>query len=251
MDGLMEEDKKATKSEDKILEKALQRFSDSEDGWSENREEALEDLKFARLGEQWPEDVKAQREKDSRPCLTINKLPSFIRQVVNDARLNSPTIKVHPVDDFSDVDTAEVLDGIIRNIEAISNADQAYDKALEDAVTCGFGYFRVSVDYSYDDAFDMDLKIERIANPLSVYADPHSMAVDATDWTYCFLVEEMSEEAFKATYPNAEMASFDDGYTDSWFSDETVRVAEYWSREEIDVELLLLSDGSTLHKDQY
>ena len=37
--------------------------------------------------------MQAQRARDRRPCLTINKLPSFIRQVVNDARL-SERVKV-------------------------------------------------------------------------------------------------------------------------------------------------------------
>ena len=105
--------------------KQFQRCQDAED---ENRRVALEDIKFSRMGEQWPDEVETQRRKERRPCLTINKLPAFIRQVVNDARQNKPSIKVHPVDSGADVKTADVINGLIRNIEYTSNADVAYDR---------------------------------------------------------------------------------------------------------------------------
>jgi len=237
---------------EKLLSKAKKQFSQAQDAWSENRQAALEDIKFARMGEQWPEEIKRQRELEGRPCLTINRLPTFIRQVVNDARLNSPSIKVHPVDDNSDPETAEVVNGIIRNIEASSNASVAYDHALESAVTCGEGFFRINMDYAYDDSFLMDLSIERIANPLSVYFDPNSMEVDASDWTYCFVIEEMSHDEFKSSYPNAEISDWDsDSSHEGWVTEDTVRVAEWWTREEVDTEIFLLSNGMTINQEQY
>ena len=36
------------------------------------------------------EEIKKQREKEGRPCLTINRCPSFAKQVLNDARQNRP-----------------------------------------------------------------------------------------------------------------------------------------------------------------
>jgi hypothetical protein len=53
----------------------------------------------------WPSSGRSDpqdRELEGRPCLTINRLPSFIRQVVNDARQNKPSINVHPVDSHAD-----------------------------------------------------------------------------------------------------------------------------------------------------
>jgi hypothetical protein len=87
---------------------------------------------------------------------------SFIRQVVNDARQNKPAIKVHPNDSKADPETAEIYDGVIRNIEYTSSADVAYDTAIENAVSGGFGYWRIGMDHSHDDAFDMDLTINRV-----------------------------------------------------------------------------------------
>lgn len=83
----------ATKVKDDAFCEALELFRQSKECWADNRARYVEDVTFARLGEQWPEKVKAEREKDGRPCLTINKLPAFIRQVVNDARQNKPDRK--------------------------------------------------------------------------------------------------------------------------------------------------------------
>lgn len=249
-------DKKSKKAEDeKIIKRALKAFKACEEADSDNRERALEDLRFARLGEQWPEKVKKDRAKEGRPCLTINTMPSYIRQVVNDARQNKPAIKYHPVDDKADVQTAKILDGIIRHIEANSRADIAYDTAIDHACSMNAGYIRVDVDYTRNDSFDLDIKIERIANPLTVYGDPYNPCPDGSKWNLAFVSETISEEEFTKRYPEAEKISFkEDGSSDEeklWFDDEAIRVAEFWERKEVDITLLLLSNGEVLTEERF
>ena len=53
---------------------------------------------------------------------TINKPPSFIHQITGDQRQNKTSIKIHPVDDRADEETAEIIQGLIRHIEYSSNA---------------------------------------------------------------------------------------------------------------------------------
>ena len=240
---------------DQTLSDAKQAFQLAYDAESDNREAALDDLRFARLGEQWPEQAKHQRETDGRPCLTINRMPTFIRQVVNDARMNKPAIKCHPADDVADPATADILNGLIRNIEYTSNAEVAYDTAMEYAVTMGFGYWRVGIDYAHDDSFDLDIRIERIANPFSVYGDPHSTSADSSDWDSAFVVDRMSKEAFRSRYKGAEEVNWDElGYgdlVDPWVEDEELLVAEYWSRSEVVRPIVKLSDGSIMEADLY
>lgn len=234
----------------KDAKKAFQRASEAE---SKNRQNWLDDVRFARLGEQWPEAVRKQRESEGRPCLTLNRLPAFIRQVTNDARQNSPSIKFHPVGDGADQATAKVLDGLTRNIEYTSNADVAYDTALENAVTGGFGYFRISTDYAADDAFDQDIRIERIPNPLSVYGDPLSFGADSADWNSAFITEMWDAEAFRKAWPGASESDFDADSRDhpNWYSGDQVRVAEYWTREEVPAKLLRLSNGMVMFEAEY
>lgn len=238
-----------------ILKDACNQFDECVQAEADNRAEALDDLRFARLSEQWPDAVKKQREREGRPCLTVNRLPSFIRQVVNDARKNKPSIKVKPVDDSADIETAEVLNGLFRNIEYISNADVAYDTAVDFAVSCGFGFLRVDMDYAHDDTFDMDVKIMRVANPFSIYGDPFSESADSSDWMRAFVVDRMSKEDFRRKYNGAEEVDWDGiGYTSlhaPWAEDGVIQVAEWWRREEVSRKLVQLSDGSILDARQY
>ncbi|MBK7892894.1 MAG: hypothetical protein IPJ84_19180 [Bdellovibrionales bacterium] len=130
---MQSEKENQNQDDEKILEIARARFDLAAEAEREVRELALEDLKFG-AGEQWDLRDKDQRELDRRPCLTINRLPQFIRQIVNDQRQNRPSVKVSPVDDKADIETAKILQGIIRHVENSSDADVAYDTAFDSAV---------------------------------------------------------------------------------------------------------------------
>lgn len=232
-------------SDNDILKTALKQFKRAEDNESDNRKAFREDIRFARLSDQWPDTVKKQRESDQRPCLTINKVAPVIRQVVNDSRQNRPAITVRPVDSQADKDTADIITGLIRNIEQTSDADIAYDTAIDNAVSGGFGYFRVNLDYANDidpagdltqldaSAFEKDIRLERIVNPLSVYGDPDSTSASSDDWNVAFVTEDMTKEDFTARYPKANLDSFQgtDEQRPEWINEKSVRVAEYWTRE--------------------
>jgi len=238
---------------DRIIKDALERFDHSQSGSSHNREHALEDIRFARLSEQWPAEIVKQRRLEGRPCLTVNRLPSFIRQVVNDARQNKPGLNVVPVDGGADYDTAQIIAGLLRAIERGSNAGVAYDTAIEHAVTAGFGFFRVTTDYCHGETFDQECRIERVPNPLSVHWDTNSTAFDASDWEYAFVSDDLTEAEFKRRYPKAKPVSFEAGHGDDalndWVGQNKVRVAEYWLRTEKKRKIVLLSDGSVMKLD--
>jgi hypothetical protein len=238
---------------DALLRDALDRFRASEDGSAEIRKQALEDIEFARLGKQWPDEVVRMRKLEGRPCLTINRLPSFIRQVVNDARQNKPAMAVHAVDGGADYQTAQVLGGLLRSIERASNAGVAYDTAIEQAVTGGFGFFRIVTDYAHEDSFDIEARIERVPNSMSVHWDTNSLAFDASDWEYAFVSDMLTEREYKKAYPKADPVDFDAGLGDDdayWRADNTVRVAEYFLRVERERKIVQLSDGRVIRREE-
>lgn len=242
-------------SDDDILEEARGAFQLAADAEAENRREALDDLRFARLGQQWPDKVRREREQEGRPCLTINRLPTFIRQVVNDARQNKPAIAVHPVDGGSDPETAEIFNGLIRHIEQSSDAEVAYDTALDFAVTSGVGYFRINTRYAADDGFDQDIAVERVANPFSIYGDPEGTAADSSDWNTAFVVDSLPRAAFEARWKGAEAVDWtgdDPGrQATEWLDGDRVTVAEYWRRERVTRTILALSDGQIVEEAVY
>src|SRR4051812_31492607 len=237
---------------DALLAQARKDYERCRDAWHRNQENAREDLRFARLGEQWPAEMEQQRKRENRPCLTFNKMPAFIRQVVNDARQNKPGIKVHPQDSGADRRVAEIYDGLIRNIEAASDADVAYDTAIEHAVGQGFGFWRINTRYTCDDAFDQDIVVERVSNPFTVYGDPRSTAADSSDWNVAFVITTMRREAFERDYPEAEKTNWEFDFADcpEWLDGEDVVLAEYWTREKVSREIVALSDGSVVELDE-
>ncbi|MES9819101.1 MAG: portal protein [Candidatus Thiodiazotropha sp.] len=237
---------------DREVKEAQERFALAAEMESANRATALEALRFAKLGEQWPKALRKKREAEGRPCLTLNRMPTFTRQVVNEARQLRPSIQVHPVDGGADVATAEVYSGIIRNIEYTSNAEVAYDTAFEHAVTCGYGYWRVALDYASDDAFELDIRIERIPNIFSVYGDPHSLSADSSDWRDAFVLDALPLEEFKRRYPRERAVDWP--VTEPQqprTSRAEVLLAEVWARSEQEGVVLKLSDGTVLDEGVY
>ncbi len=238
-------------SERDRLKDAEEAFKRSVDAESENRTRALEDVRFARLGEQWPDSVRRQREIDGRPCLTINRLPAFARQVVNDARQNRPQTNITPVDSQSDPKTAEILSGIVRHIERNSDADVAYDTAVEWAIYSGFGYWTVEADYASDDGFEQELFLRRVANPFSIYGDPDSEAADSSDWKCAFQVTTLTEDAFEQEWGKREKASWgSEALGDDKEDEGHVRIAKWWEVERETKKLVMLSNGAAVLEDE-
>jgi hypothetical protein len=240
---------------DDILKEAQEAFETIAEHEDANRRAWEEDVDFALNEKQWPDKILKDRELEGRPALTINKLATMGRQVVNDARQNKPGITVHPADSDADPETAEIFNGLIRNIEVCSNAEVAYDTALEHAVFGGYGYFRINTAYTSDDTFDQDIVIERIANPLSVYGDCYSTSADSADWNTAFIVDTMTQDQFEGQYKNAKAVDWkSDAWRDvapPWMDGDMVMVAEYWKREEIPSAIVLLSDQSIVEADVY
>ena len=219
------------------------------DADSTNRAEALMDVKFA-AGDQWPVEIQNSRNLESRPCLTINKIDAYIRQVTNQQRMQRPRIKVHPVNNLADYKIAQVIEGITRHIEVNSNADTAYDTAFDYAVRMGWGYWRVNTRYVSESSFDQEIYIDTIDNPFTVYFDPNSILPDGSDAERCLITTVMDKKIFREMYPGADdganfqqRSTGDD--TASWITKEDIRVAEFFYIERERAKLYLLSDGTS------
>jgi len=218
-----------------------------------NRSEALEDLKFA-SGDQWPTEIQNSRNLEARPCLTINKIDPYIRQVTNQQRQARPRIKVHGTNTSANEKLAEILTGVIRHIEVNSDADQAYDTAFDYSVRMGWGYFRVITDYIRDDSFDQEIYIRPIDNPFTVYFDPNSILPDGSDADRCLITTVIEKKIFQEMYPDADLGSFtyrgtgDDSA--EWIMKDDIRIAEYFYTERKAAKLVQLSDGTSVYKDE-
>lgn len=242
----------AKKPKDEIIKTAHKRFALAASAESDCRKQRADAIRFSRLMDQWPDAVKKDRQTPGaeRPMLTIPRHFQFRNQIINEIRANSPSIKVRPVGDDANDETAEIIQGVIRHIQDQSSAETAYDTACEAQVDGGLGYFRILTDYIDSDSFDQDIFIKRVEDPFKVYCGPY-VEPDGSDMCWAFIVTEVQREDFEAEYPDVNTANWRDGGTgDAWYSDDTVRVAEYFELSEQPAELIRIVDGTEGFKDE-
>lgn len=238
-----------------------ERFDVMVTAWATNRDQAINDDKFVG-GDQWEEVIRKEREEEGRPMLTYNLLLTFCNQIVNRTRQEWPQLRVKPVQGdigalkrvanvagTRDYSMAEVMMGIIRNIEHISRADHAYITSLEHSVQHGFGFFRAQPIYTRNDTFEQEIRIYRIKNSYSVLIDPTAQEVDYSDMQDCFIHTMINRDQFERRWPDAKATSFESneqGNTyEGWYDREMLRIAEYFWIDYRQDDVLLFNDGST------
>ena len=84
---------KSRVQDEELLRIAKERALNGEAYWEKNWEEGKDDLNFL-AGKQWAEEVKQERERDGRPTLVNNVLPTYVYRIVGDQRQNDTVIKV-------------------------------------------------------------------------------------------------------------------------------------------------------------
>jgi hypothetical protein len=233
-----------------VLELAKKRYKVAVEGWREVYTFAKADLDFMsdKPGAQWDDKEFSNRQQVGRPAPQIDQLTQFKHQVVNDIRMNTPTINVIPSNLDSDPETAEMLSGRIKAIEYKSNADSAYDTAVDFSVGCSVGFIRVDRQYVDDESFDQELCIKRVVNPLAIYIDPNSIEPDGSDAKYGFVIQEISIDDFKKKWPDANPVTFGDSSfiesSQTMASDAMINIVEYFTIDEDEQEYGLMPDGS-------
>lgn len=223
-------------------------YGEAQEGAAESHKNYIADLKFSSSNDHWLEEVKQQRGRD-RPALTFNRLNGVIKQIIGDYRQNKLAIKVRPAGGDASEDIAEILAGIIRNIESVSNADLAYTNAFECSLRGGLGFFRIIPVYDGDDSFDQDLRIQPVMNPLAVLFDPNARLPTREDAEYCFISDMVAKDEFKRLYPGKDTTPFEGDESSGWRVGESIRVAELFEKERYSVRLGAFSNGIVVEID--
>ena len=228
-------------SEKDIWTEARDRLQISTQAESTNRSDAKIALEF-REGDQW--DKKSTTVSEDEPELTINLTDALCMRVENNIRQQRPRGKCHPVGDGADVETAEVINGIMRHVETRSEASVAYDGAASSALTCGWGYFRMIAEYVHPKSFEKDLRILPIRNRFTVNMDPGAIMPAGQDQGWCLISVMMKRNEYRRRFPRAPNVNWEDiGNADTrieWEDKEDVRVAEYFRVREIPSRLYLI-----------
>lgn len=229
-------------SDAELVRVAKKRFKRCQDWEVTARARWIEDVKFYNGDSdnmyQWPQAVQNGRNfgaDDARPCLTINKTAQHVDQITNDARQNKTSVKIKPVGNEATYEAAQVIEGIVRHIEYISDGQSQYTHARSGQVQGGIGYLRVSTDYADEETWDQEIYVKAVPDPLSIYLDPDYQEPDASDARFAFAFADMPRDEFELQYPKYK-DSFPAtalGNDDGWIAEKHVRVADYWYRNEV------------------
>lgn len=237
----------------KLIRERMTLAHEAED---KHNERAAEDLLFLTGPGQWPDVERQSREAEGRPVLTFNLCSQAVERVKAQVRDMNPAIRVKAADSTSDEKIAEIYEGLVRHIEATSQATAVYEATGESAAACSMGYFRIRTVYCEGDTFDQEIIVERIYNPFSSFPDPMAKHPTRKDARYWFLVEEMTLEDFKAAYPDARTEDFTGDHRptefqgwNNWQTGKNVVVAEYFWIEDEEYEICQIN-GQVVRKDQ-
>ncbi len=245
--------------DEKLLEQIRKRFDYVVKSWSDIRDEARTDVRFA-SGDPWPEEERKARKAAGRLCLSLDEINQYINQKVNDVRMNKRAITVHPARNGADEKTAEFRQALMRQIEYESNAQAAYATGFENVLIRSYGAWRVGTRYCGDDeeaGADQEIVIRRIPNPDTVFMDPDAKEADFSDGDDVTVIDRMTSDKFLDKWPWAEVRSFTPemmAYAPSWIQMDGdtchVQVAEYWKVKTTKRRQLLKNDGRKFYLDE-
>jgi hypothetical protein len=243
----MTEDDLAYKDKYEDHQSVLNLLSSCQEADHDNREMSREAHLFLdkRDGQWEPYWWEANQNK---PRYTFDNVNPIVDQVASEIEQADFDIRVSPAGGNATKDIASTYDGLIRNIENISNAKQIYAQAARGMVTGGFDAWRVSQKFADDNSFDQDIVIEKIGNPVDrVWFDPAAELQDKSDSRYCFVLHPMAVDEYEHRWPEGSGESVpDDREGDAYYDKaEAIVVGEFLYMESEDRELVMMSNGQT------
>jgi len=183
-----------------------------------------------------------------KPRYTFDMTTPIVKQICGELSQSDFDIRVSPAGGDATKDVAQTYDGIIRNIENISQAKITYNQAAKGMVVGGLDGWRVKQAFCDDNSFDQDLLIEKIHNFVDrVWFDPAAEKQDKSDARWCVVLHPMSREEYDYRWPDgAAMSVPDDREGEAYYDKaETVVVGELLYVETEQRELVMMSNGQT------
>lgn len=180
------------------------------------------------------------------PRYQIDRITPVLEEAVSDQREAQIQIQVRPT---SDVESglADTFNGLIKNIESTSDAEDAYDGAFDEVQKSGYGGWQIVTRYE-DDSFEQEIGIEPVLNATqSLFFGPATKATKE-DALYAFHIWNLDKEEFNAQHPDEDKIDWPTESLEkiqrTWFNREnnTVRMAAYWRKRPVKKEIVMLSD---------
>jgi len=221
-------------------------LSDAQEAEYDNREDVREVTHFLQKKDgQWQPEV-IQR-MSGRPRFTFDKCNPVVDSIAGEMEQAEFSIKIRPSGGEASKDLAKIFDGMIRNIQSMSNATNVFNAAGRKMVQSGFDAWRVVQDWADTDSFEQDLFIRKIANSVDrVWFDPGAEMQDMSDANYCFVLQALLTDDYKEKFPDGSMMSIGGNRTEEVYSYKPnfIITGEFIYKQPITKELVLMSNNA-------
>lgn len=234
--------------EQKVVDELRRRYRQWETIDNEFLKRADFELDF--LGNHWLEEETGKDKREDmltrgRSAFSIDLLTPSMDVIINTARVNKVTANFIPVsgDDASEA-TAEVRQGLYRNIERASKGFIVRETAFQFAVSVGRGYERVVIEDEEGASFLRRIGLRRVINLHGVALDLGGVNFGYTDMSWCFFWEDMDAGEYRARFEKeANPDTGDEAFAVDitglsleevdralWFPNGKVRYGEYFRK---------------------
>ena len=256
---------------DRIMEMMIRNINDSHEYWNRIYDDARIDLNFA-YNDQWDPRARNERERAGKPVVSPTLIPQFINRVAGASRQAKISVHVQQTggpsmyavaSDGSRIPFSEVMEGLIRDIEARSMASLLYSRSVQHAVESGVGWLRVRIVKGPHDPFNSEIVIEHIKDRFSVIIDHLAEDPNLQDANHAFISKFMNMDDFKKKWPRVSSGrdspspivdTSSIGPRHFWTKENSIRVGEYYWKEPVTRQAVLLihesGDEMVLYRDE-
>lgn len=199
---------------------------------------------------QW--DDQATKAFEGRPRYTLDKCNDLVDDIAGAIEQSDFDIQILPAGGDATKDLAKTYDGLIRNIQNLSNATDIYDASTRFTIRAGMDGWRVNQRWGDNNTFDQDLYIDPIADFVDrVWFDPNSMLQTREDANYAFVLTSMIKSDYEQEFPEGKGKSVSIGdNTSSTLAAEVVVVGEILYKQKVTRRIVELSNGAVYVDDE-
>ncbi len=226
-------------------------LGEAQDADEDNRQRSREAIQFLNKRDgQWEQNIFDKMV--GRPRYTFDKCNPIVDDITADIKKTSFGINVQPAGGDASEDLAKTINGIVRNIQNISNAKNIFNTAARKMVASGLSGWEVVSDWINSDSFDQDLIIKPIADFVNkVWFVNGSMLQTQEDAPGVFILDSLTPEQYDDKFPDGGKQGIGDDkcYEAYTQKPDYIKVGRIIYKETKPRTLVLMSDGAVYTKD--
>lgn len=196
-----------------------------------------------------------------KPILEFNILEPYISRLCGEFSKQEPQIETsssHHSPMPVDVQTVQVVDGIVRDrLDDAQKKGHTYE-IYKDLMSGGFSVLEVCTDYENPMVFEQNFYIKRVFDPTLTGFDPMAQLPDKSDGNYCFYLYPKYTEDFQKEHPDINLKGIEysknSGFGWSFRTKKNKKIlllCDLYEKQFKRVKIVKLANGMVLTTKQY